>query len=69
MKIRYVTIVMVVLFLKQSWQGQTASSIISEMCGFLIILSGVTLLITTKELGNCDLFRISESLYVCNLIY
>ena len=64
MKTPYVTIVMVDLFLKQSWQGQTPSSIISEMCGFLIILFGMMLLIVSKDIGNPDFFRISEfSLY------
>ncbi|MCO5594575.1 hypothetical protein L7F22_048607 [Adiantum nelumboides] len=43
----------------KNWQGQAASSIISEMCGFLIILSGMTLLLATKGFGDSDSFKLS----------
>lgn len=43
----------------KNWQGQAATSIISEMCGFLIILSGMTLLLATKNLGDSEFFGIS----------
>lgn len=43
----------------KNWQGQAATSIISEMCGFLIILSGMTLLLATKGLGDTESFKLS----------
>lgn len=43
----------------KNWQGQAATSIISEMCGFLIILSGMTLLLATKGLGDAESLRLS----------
>lgn len=43
----------------KNWQGQAASTIISEMCGFFIILCGMTLLLATKGLGDCNSFKMS----------
>lgn len=43
----------------KNWQGQAATSIISEICGFLIILSGMTLLLATKILEDSEFFGIS----------
>ena len=37
------------LFLFQDWDGQGAGSIISEICGFIVVLSGTILLHTTKD--------------------
>ncbi|KAH9741617.1 putative magnesium transporter [Citrus sinensis] len=33
----------------KDWDGQTAASIISEICGFVVVLSGTILLHTTKD--------------------
>lgn len=33
----------------QDWSGQSASNIVSEMCGFITILSGTIVLRSTKE--------------------
>ncbi|KAJ4966295.1 hypothetical protein NE237_018144 [Protea cynaroides] len=33
----------------KDWSGQSASSIISELCGFITVLSGTTVLHTTRE--------------------
>eukprot|EP00250_Pteridium_aquilinum_P010558 c19473_g1_i1 orf=555-1583(-) len=43
----------------KNWQDQAVSNIISQMCGFLIILSGMTLLLATKGLGDTESFKFS----------
>lgn len=36
--------------MEQDWNGQTATQIITELCGFVTILSGTFLLHKTKDL-------------------
>eukprot|EP00252_Welwitschia_mirabilis_P009016 TRINITY_DN21290_c0_g1_i1.p1 TRINITY_DN21290_c0_g1~~TRINITY_DN21290_c0_g1_i1.p1 ORF type:complete len:347 (-),score=55.62 TRINITY_DN21290_c0_g1_i1:666-1706(-) len=45
------TILASVIMFKE-WDGQTPSQIITEMCGFITILSGTFLLHKTKDLGD-----------------
>ena len=33
----------------QDWDGQTATNVVSEICGFITILSGTILLHSTKD--------------------
>ncbi|KAH9741612.1 putative magnesium transporter [Citrus sinensis] len=41
----------------KDWDGQTAASIISEICGFVVVLSGTILLHTTKDFERSPSFR------------
>jgi hypothetical protein len=36
----------------QDWDSQNASQIVTEVCGFITILSGTFLLHRTKDMGN-----------------
>lgn len=36
----------------QDWDSQNASQIVTELCGFITILSGTFLLHKTKDMGN-----------------
>ncbi|KAH7302044.1 hypothetical protein KP509_23G053700 [Ceratopteris richardii] len=42
----------------KSWQNQAVSSITLEMCGFVIILFGMTLLLATKGIGDSGSFKL-----------
>ncbi|XP_044478888.1 probable magnesium transporter NIPA3 [Mangifera indica] len=44
----------------KDWDGQSGASIISEICGFVVVLSGTILLHTTKDFERCS-FRGSYS--------
>lgn len=43
---------MVYLLWLQEWDSQDASQIVTELCGFVTILSGTFLLHKTKDMGN-----------------
>lgn len=44
----------------QDWAGQTATNVVSEICGFLTILSGTILLHSTKESSDSRRSGISK---------
>lgn len=41
----------------KDWDGQSGSSIVSEICGFIIVLSGSIILHSTKEFERSSSFR------------
>lgn len=41
----------------KDWDGQSGSSIVSEICGFIIVLSGSVILHSTKEFERSSSFR------------
>ncbi|XP_065877425.1 probable magnesium transporter NIPA6 [Euphorbia lathyris] len=41
----------------KDWDGQSMGSIISEICGFIVVLSGTVLLQTTREFERSSSFR------------
>ncbi|WCJ28923.1 hypothetical protein M5689_010591 [Euphorbia peplus] len=41
----------------KDWDGQSMGSIISEICGFVVVLSGTVLLQTTREFERSSSFR------------
>lgn len=43
----------------KNWKGQSTANIISESCGFLIILSGMVLLLSTKDLQDSKIIGIN----------
>ncbi|XP_027079394.1 probable magnesium transporter NIPA6 isoform X4 [Coffea arabica] len=50
------TIVASIIMFKD-WDGQSAGSIISEICGFIVVLSGTILLHVTKDFERSSSFR------------
>ncbi|XP_027079420.1 probable magnesium transporter NIPA3 isoform X7 [Coffea arabica] len=44
-------------YLNKDWDGQSAGSIISEICGFIVVLSGTILLHVTKDFERSSSFR------------
>ncbi|KAH9741610.1 putative magnesium transporter [Citrus sinensis] len=52
-----ICVIMQMNYLNKDWDGQTAASIISEICGFVVVLSGTILLHTTKDFERSPSFR------------
>ncbi|KAI5673740.1 hypothetical protein M9H77_14104 [Catharanthus roseus] len=50
------TIIASIIMFKD-WDGQSAGSIVSEICGFVVVLSGTILLHWTKDLERSSSFR------------
>ncbi|KAJ0083569.1 hypothetical protein Patl1_29437 [Pistacia atlantica] len=44
-------------YLNKDWDGQSGANIISEICGFVVVLSGTILLHTTKDFERSSSFR------------
>ncbi|KAG8663134.1 hypothetical protein MANES_01G181500v8 [Manihot esculenta] len=44
-------------YLNKDWDDQSMGSIISEICGFIVVLSGTVLLQTTREFERSSSFR------------
>ena len=45
------------IILYQDWDDQNVGSIISEICGFIVVLSGTIVLHTTREFERSSSFR------------
>ncbi|OIW04192.1 hypothetical protein TanjilG_00752 [Lupinus angustifolius] len=41
----------------KDWDGQSGGTVVSEICGFIVVLSGMILLHATKEFERCPSFR------------
>ena len=41
----------------QDWDGQSGATIISEICGFVVVLSGTILLQVAKDFERSSSFR------------
>ncbi|KAK3443616.1 probable magnesium transporter NIPA3 isoform X2 [Eucalyptus grandis] len=44
-------------YLNKDWDGQSGGDIISDICGFIVVLSGTILLHTTKDFERSSSFR------------
>ncbi|KAI4308168.1 hypothetical protein L6164_031270 [Bauhinia variegata] len=45
----------------KDWDGQSGGAIVSEICGFIVVLSGTILLHVTKDFERSPSFRVSNS--------
>ncbi|KAJ4724390.1 Protein of unknown function (DUF803) [Melia azedarach] len=52
-----ICVIMQMNYLNKDWDGQSGSSIISEICGFVVVLLGTILLHTTKDFERSSSFR------------
>ncbi|WVY91428.1 hypothetical protein V8G54_036942 [Vigna mungo] len=41
----------------KDWDGQSGGTIVSEICGFIVVLSGTVMLHATKDFERCPSFR------------
>ncbi|XP_062016112.1 probable magnesium transporter NIPA3 isoform X3 [Rosa rugosa] len=51
-------------YLNKDWDDQSGGAIISEICGFIVVLSGTILLHSTKEFERSSSFRVNAGSYM-----
>jgi amino acid permease len=52
----------------QDWDGQSFSTIVSDICGFIVVLSGTIMLHLTKDFERSHSFRGIVKLLYGNII-
>ena len=52
-----VVFTLLILFSFKDWDRQSPTDVVTEMCGFVTILSGTFLLHKTKDMGDGTFFR------------
>ncbi|KAM7278133.1 hypothetical protein ACFE04_005267 [Oxalis oulophora] len=50
-------VIMQMNYLNKDWDGQSKGTIVSEICGFIVVLSGTVLLHTTKDFDRTSSFK------------